>query len=291
MVAGAFAVAALMVITSMARPAPSALAAFHCMRIHAVMSGFNTNDNVQFVELRMSSGGQTALAGHKMQFRDAAGTLQAEFTFPGNVANGLKGDSILIATAEYNDNYSPGHDADFEFSLANTTGADPLTPVQGPGGKVTFEPTANCSFTGSPVDSVAYGSGAVTADFGSKAVALPAPTTNQGLQLNNLALAPSNNSTEYALMTASSTSEAIAGVAATLEADKRFPRNNARILSAVGEPPGVGGMITEPEVTSGAAAAAESEGRAAATVIAITAAVVAAATALGALEWRRRRRA
>jgi hypothetical protein len=264
MVASAFAIAALMVVATFSQPARPALAAFHCMRIHAVMAGFNGDDDVQFVELRMSAAGQTALSGHKMQFYDSGGTLRAEFTFPGNVTNGLKGDSILIATSKFNDLYSPGGNADFTFTPLNTVGTDPLTPVQGPGGKVVFEPTANCSFTGSPVDSVAYGSGAVTADFGSKAVALPSPSTDQGLQLNNLNLTPTNNSTEYALMTASNSTESIPGVSATLEADKRFPRNNGRTLLAVTEPPSVGGVVEEPDVAPAAPIGDDSsEGRSA----------------------------
>ena len=36
----------------------SAYAAFHCMRIHAVLGGFAGADTIQFVELRMNAGGK-----------------------------------------------------------------------------------------------------------------------------------------------------------------------------------------------------------------------------------------
>ena len=292
MVAGSFAVAALFVVAAMAGTPRPAFAAFHCMRIHAVMSGFNANDNVQFVELRMNAGLQTSLTGHKIRFLDSSGAQQAEFTFPSGVANGLKGDSILIATQEFNDDYSPGLDSDFEFSVANTTGADPLTPVQGPGGKVIFEPTGfNCVGGGPPIDSVAYGSGTVTADFGTKAAALPSPTDNTGLQLNNLATSPTDNSTEYALMPVSTTTEFIPGVSATLEADKRFPRNNARVLTAVFATAPVGGSVVEPALPEATAApvGGSDDGAPLTVLVALGATALAAVIGVGALQVRRRR--
>jgi hypothetical protein len=73
-------------------------AAFHLMRIHAVMAGLNGDPQVQFVELRMCSSGQPFVSGHDLDFYDAVGTLKARFTFPGNVGNSNNGDSILIAT-------------------------------------------------------------------------------------------------------------------------------------------------------------------------------------------------
>jgi hypothetical protein len=268
------------------------------MRIHAVLGGFNTNDDVQFVELRMNSGGQNVLAGHKLRFLDAAGTQTGEFTFPSpNPGNASTGDSILIATAEYNDDYSPGHDADFEFSLANTTGTSTdnrLHPVQAPNGKVIFEPaSASCLGAGPPVDSVTYGTTTVNADWGgpgNKAPALPSPATNQGLRLSNLALTPTNNATEYTLQNASTTSETIAS--GNLATDFRFPRNNARVLSAMFEPSGVGGTVVEPELADRNALAdrQNGDGLPLVSIAGTGAAVLAAAIALSALEVRRRRR-
>jgi hypothetical protein len=290
MVAGAFAVAALMLVAAMSGSTRPAYAAFHCMRIHAVMHGFNGDENAQFVELRMNSSSQNFVAGHKLRFLDASGVQKAEFTFPGNVSAATTGSSILIASREFNDLYTPIGQADFEFNSQNTVGIDATTPVQGPGGKVIFEPLGtSCLGAGPPIDSVAYGTGSVTADFGSKAVALPSPTTNQALRLNNLSLTPSNNSTEYTLETASTTTETIA--VGNLTTDLRFPRNNARLLVAMTEPP-VGGTVVEPTAPEQQARLG-SDGDPHSVIVriaAVTALILAAAAGVGALEMRRRTR-
>ena len=130
-----------------AQSAQDAHAAFHLMRIHAVMAGLNGDGNVQYVELRMCSAGQPLVAGHTIKFYDGSNVLKATFTFPGNVAMSATGESIFVATSEYNTASTgpggggSGGDADVVFSMANTVGAnggDPLHPVQGPNGKVTF---------------------------------------------------------------------------------------------------------------------------------------------------------
>jgi hypothetical protein len=223
------------------QPAERALAAFHCMRIHAVMAGLNGNGNVQYVELRMNLSGQNLVGGHEIEFYDGSGVLKATFTFPSHVANGATGDSILIGTAEF-DAIANGGGADFVFSQANTVaanGGDPLHPVQGPDGLVHFAPGhANCVFSGNPgeVDSVAYGS--ATAYFGSAAPALADPSDDRALVLNNLNLAPSDNSTEYALAPVSTTTSSVA--IGDLATDFDTPRNNGRVVLEVQDTDGDG---------------------------------------------------
>jgi len=135
-----------------AESAREAHAAFHLMRIHAVMDGLNGDGNVQYVELRMCNAGQSFLAGHSIKFYDGSNMLKATFTFPDiggplvpDITNSAAGESILIGTSEYNTaSIGPGMggsggDADFVFSMANTTaanGGDPLHPVQGPNGRL-----------------------------------------------------------------------------------------------------------------------------------------------------------
>ena len=117
-----------------------ALAGFHCVRIHAVSGGFSGNNNIQYVELRMDQPGQTLLRGHTIQFFDASGTLKAQFTFGAMSWNGLIGDSVLVATSEFNA-AATGGTADVTFSAANTVGSnggDPLHPVQLTGGTVVW---------------------------------------------------------------------------------------------------------------------------------------------------------
>ena len=244
--------------------AGTAEASFHCIRIHAVAGGFSGNNNIQFVELRLDVGGQTFLAGHTIQFFNASGTLKATFTFPtgtfpfgASVANGAVGDSVLIATSEFNSNVTGGA-ADFVFSGANTTsanGGDLLHPVQLTGGSVVWAsggPT--CGVAGPVVDSLAYGG--ATAHFGTAAVALPATGTTQALRLSNLNSTPTDNSTEYALQNvATSTFSVVAGNLAT---DFTTPRNNGRTVLKLNAPvPSVGGVAEDPGSTGAPAAAAE----------------------------------
>src|SRR5438105_308736 len=139
MMSGVVAVIAIAIV-SLAGPGV-ALANFHCMRIHAVMAGFDGNAKIQYVELRMDAGGQNFVGGHTMKFFDGSGLLKATFTFPASMpANASTGDSILIATTEFNANVTGGM-ADFVFTNTNTTasnGGDAMHPIQGTNGKVEF---------------------------------------------------------------------------------------------------------------------------------------------------------
>ncbi len=224
---------------------PTALAAFHCMRVHAVMAGYNGNNNIQYVELRMDTGGQSFVGGHDIKFYSGdpsvPANLKATFTFPANVmGNAGTGDSILIATAEFNSTVMGGT-ADFVFKAApdpqaNTVGSnggDPLHPIQSPNGLVYFASgNDNCDpdFVASPgeVDSVGYGT--TPAFFGASAHALPSPNTNGVLRLNNINTTPANNSTEYGINTVSPTTFSVAP--ANITTDLTTPRNNARTVLA-----------------------------------------------------------
>ncbi len=267
------------------RQAGVAEAGFHCMRIHAVMGGFSSNNNIQYVELRMALGGQTFLSGHTIQFFDATNTLKATFTFPSNVANGLTGESTLIATSEFNSNVTGGA-ADFTFSGANTVGVnggDPLHPVQLTGGSVVFQ-GITCGTPRTVVDAVAYGGG--TALFGSAAVALPGSGTAQSLRLANININPADNSTEYSLQ---NVPVAVATVLpANLTTDFNTPRNNGRSVIKLNAPVApVGGVAEAPDLTSSAAASSAGSDR---TMQYAIVGVLAAAAMTGAAGWYVHRR-
>lgn len=235
-------------------------AAFHCMRIHAVAGGHRGDNNIQYVELRLDMAGHTFVGGHVIQFFNTSGQLKATFTFPTGVTNGSAGDSILVATSEFNA-AAAGGAADFTFSATNTTGAnggDPLHPVQVPGGSVVFAGTSSPCFTGqpAPVDSAAYG--AATATYGTAATALPNPGTLQALRLSNLNNPPTNNSTEYALQNVSAGTGTVAP--GNLTTDYTTPRNNGRAVLRL-PPASVGGVTEKPAIAPVAVAKARSSGR------------------------------
>jgi hypothetical protein len=238
--------AGAMVLAGLFAQGREADAAFHLMRIHAVMGGFNGADTIQYVELRMCSSGQQFVGGHTIRFYDNTNptpVLKATFTFPDNETNGSLGDSILIATAEYAANHigpgggGSGGEADFIFSdgspglpPANTVGSnggDPKHPVQFTGGKVVFALNESTGCTGgNPPDSVAYG-GAVP-DYGTAAVALPSPSDNRALRESNIS-GPTNNSTDYSLAATASAAKTVAMGSLTTDLDT--PRNNDRQVS------------------------------------------------------------
>ena len=266
-----------------------AYASFHCIRIHAVMGGLNGNNAIQYVELRMDAPGQEFVALQPLEFFDAAGVLKATFTFPANVTNASTGDSILVATSEFNAAVLGGT-ADFTFSNANTTasnGGDPLHPVQSPGGKVVWLPGGPIcgALRPPPADSVAYGG--ATADFGTAAVALPSPSNSNALRLGNLNITPTDNSTEYALRGVSGSTYTVAP--ANLATDLATPRNNGRVVLKLAM--SVGGVAVVPALPVRPAAVTAAGGRRSYDVeIGVAAAGIAlTAAACGAWYLRRRR--
>jgi hypothetical protein len=283
------------------RQVQTAEAAFHCIRIHAVMGGFNGNNNIQYVELRMEQASQTLLTGHKIQFFNAGGTLMATFTFPSVATNGLTGDSILIATSEFNSNVTGGA-ADFVFSGANTTGPSALHPVSLTGGSVVWANQAgdfNCAVGMPPSDSVAYG--AALAQFGTAAAALPTTGTTQALRLSNLVNPPvpvavRNNLNDYSLQNVATTTFPVSCGACTfldsgsLPTDFTTPRNNGRTVLKLtaAAPPSVGGVAEQPATQAGAALASDGGSDHLRNEVAAGIALAALATAAGWYVYRRR---
>lgn len=280
-----------------------AQAAFHCNRIYAISAGFNGNGNIQFVELRATAANENFVGGHKMKFYDSSNVLKATFTFPSSPANGLNGDSILVATKEFND-VSQGGDADFTFSVgavgyppANTVasnGGDAVHPVQSPGGKVvfadqtTFPPDFDCNGGAPPTDSVAYGGATADATFVTQTASLPSPSDNRALRLGTLAAKPSGSATEYALQNADNATFSV--VTTDLKSNTSIPRNNGRTVLQLAT--GVGGIANAPEIGSAALDDSKPAGSRAGVVAAIAAGAAAAAvlaTGVGVLVARRRR--
>lgn len=79
----------------------SARATFHFNSISEVGAGFQGNPDIQFVELRLDTGGQTNLINTRLTAFDAAGNATELLLSDHPVANGANGANILYATTAF----------------------------------------------------------------------------------------------------------------------------------------------------------------------------------------------
>ena len=96
------------------RPSQPASAFFHVALIDEVMSGFDGDPNVQYVEIEQLSGSQNFVKGTRLTAFDADGGFRAVLLqIPGNVPNSGNGVAWIIGTAAFQD--ASGISADFTF--------------------------------------------------------------------------------------------------------------------------------------------------------------------------------
>lgn len=119
--------------------ATPAQATFHEMSIREVYPG--GANNASYVELQMWAGAQTFVATHHLVAYNADGSVNDDFAFANNVANGANQSTILVADSEYNIVFD-------ERPLADEP--DPNLNLSPAGGAV-------CWIEGSPPDCVAWG--------------------------------------------------------------------------------------------------------------------------------------
>lgn len=117
-----------------------ASANFHLMKIREVYAGGPDTPGAQFVELQMTSAGQTQVQGHSVRIYDSSGAVVSTFTFNSPVASSANGSSILVATPA----------AVTAFGVAADLSMTPVIPALG--GKVCFV-GVDCVSWGSYVDS------------------------------------------------------------------------------------------------------------------------------------------
>lgn len=223
-------------------------ASYHYLRIHTVMTGYQGNTDVQYVELRMAEGGQTQTAGKVLCIFNPSGVPVGRFTFQSNHALGSDpGSSILISTLVM-DAIWP-RTPDEVFSVETITTIPPgqifLSAPLPYAGKIAFGtdtadvPAEMCADGFDVIDSVAYGSGYTgAADFGTRFASDIPVNAGQVLQLTGPLCGPCtrNNSTDYSL------------VDVTMPAN--YPRNNAGETAALGTPPRImGDFNCDDEVT------------------------------------------
>jgi hypothetical protein len=256
-------------------------ATFHLMRVYGVMGGGFNNFDVQYVELRMTTGGQQFVKDHDICFYDAAGAPYAIFNFPMNAANGTGTDSILIGSSQFDSAWAVGS-PDFFFNGSTVTqiatGADVFHPVRWPAGKVSFGtetatmPAAMCQAGFSLVDSIAYGTGyTATPNFppkfntdlsisGTQAAVLTGPLCS---------FCTFNNSSDYSLLDVSTSGQQ--------------PRNNSAQSGPLSISQSVGGVGYIPDATM--SSSGSGDGAAMLGIVAL-----AIVPAVAGLYWLRRRR-
>jgi hypothetical protein len=136
---GKFALPFLACLFALALAAP-AQATFHEMSIREVYPG--GADNASYIELQMWAAGQEFVGGHHLVAYNPDGSINDDFKFLSNVANGATQSTILVADSSYGSVFEgkPAPDAsDEELNLSPQGGAV-------------------CWVEGSPPDCVAWGS-------------------------------------------------------------------------------------------------------------------------------------
>jgi len=109
-----------------------ASASLHLMKIEQVIGGVSGNPFAQAIQLRMRQDGQNLVNGARVVVADSAGASAIVYALDANVANGLRGDRILLATAEFSNATNPPAVPDFIMST-------PLPASYLAAGTVTYE--------------------------------------------------------------------------------------------------------------------------------------------------------
>ena len=126
-IAGSCLAVALAAVALALSPA-SALATFHLMKIREVYPGSSASPEAEYVELQMYASGQNLVAGHSLDFFNAAGAKVATATFAADVANSANQSTLVAATPT----------AESQFGIAADTGI-PGGSLDPGGGAVCWE--------------------------------------------------------------------------------------------------------------------------------------------------------
>jgi hypothetical protein len=195
-------------------------ASFHLMQIQEIIGGVNGDTSAQAIELRMRSAGQNLLltgvpnSPAQLVAFDANGLNPVTLiTFNANVTNGLLGDTVLVTTANFTNDVSPGFSGALQsstnrdFTLTNSIPASYLAA-----GRLAYEES-----TGTILWSVAWGGTGYTGatggtsglngvtDPGKFANALPTSGLNGLLYTGAANGTNANNATDYAITTGAAT--------------------------------------------------------------------------------------
>jgi hypothetical protein len=143
-------------VAALALNPTAAQATFHLMKIREVYPGSSASPEAEYVELQMYASGQNLVAGHTLDFFNAAGAKVATAGFGADVANGASQSTLVAATPA----------AESQFAIAADTGM--------PGGSLDPGGGAACW---EALDCVSWGSfhGSILSPAGSPADPLGIP--------------------------------------------------------------------------------------------------------------------
>ncbi|MHC4220079.1 MAG: hypothetical protein ACYSU7_16665 [Planctomycetota bacterium] len=123
----------LLVAAAAAAVTPWATATFHFMQIEQVIAGVDGDSGVQAIQLRMRSNLQNQMSGARLWVHDAAGqnpVLLINFTT--NVAIGVTGARVLVASASFSASTNPAAVPDYVLT-------NPIPTSYLAAGSITFE--------------------------------------------------------------------------------------------------------------------------------------------------------
>lgn len=105
-----------LLIAALIIAASPAFATFHLMQIEQIIGGVNGDTSAQAIQLRGRAAGQDLVSQGKLVVFDATGSNPITLDLTSNVANGVLGDRILIATPNFASHTTPAAVPNFMFT-------------------------------------------------------------------------------------------------------------------------------------------------------------------------------
>ena len=150
-----------------------ALATSDLIVIDEILASWQGDNEIQFVELRMTAAGQEQVAGSEIEVLDGSGMVIARLPFPSSVSNALVDARILIATPKLES--LAGLSADFRV-----VDADLIPLLRRNGGRICYRALDPSGTQTVRVDCVAYGT--FKGENGAFGTPTPVTPVNRSLQ-------------------------------------------------------------------------------------------------------------
>ncbi|HET6570924.1 MAG TPA: hypothetical protein VFG58_05490 [Solirubrobacterales bacterium] len=114
--------AAALAAAALAIAPAAASATFHLMSVREVYPGSGASPEAEYVELQMYATGQNLVAGHSIDFLDAAGTQVGTASFGADAPNGANQSTLVAATPAAESQFGVAADAGMPAGLLDPTG-------------------------------------------------------------------------------------------------------------------------------------------------------------------------